>query len=73
MFGFCFTEQTEVRNQSDVATSDEKLFQRFYHGMLKEGIYFAPSMYEAGFISSAHQIEEIQATQAAAERVLSRV
>ena len=73
MFGFCFTAQTEVRNQNDVATSDEKLFQRFYHGMLKEGIYFAPSMYEAGFISSAHQIEEIQATQAAADRVLSRV
>ena len=73
MFGFCFTAQPEVRNQADVATSDEKLFQRFYHGMLQEGVYFAPSMYEAGFISSAHQIEEVQATQAAADRVLSRI
>lgn len=73
MFGFCFTEQTSICNQKDIAASDERLFQRFYHGMLQEGIYFAPSLYEAGFISSAHQMEEIQATQTAAERVLEKV
>lgn len=73
MFGFCFTQQTEVLNQAHIAASDEHLFQCFYHGMLQEGIYFAPSLYEAGFMSSAHQIEEIQATQLAAERVLTRV
>ena len=73
MFGFCFTQQTSICNQNDIAASDERLFQRFYHGMLQEGIYFAPSLYEAGFISSAHQMEEIQATQLAAERVLAKV
>ncbi|MGV3739905.1 MAG: glutamate-1-semialdehyde 2,1-aminomutase [Gammaproteobacteria bacterium] len=73
MFGFCFTEQTSICNQKDIAASDESLFQRFYHGMLQEGVYFAPSLYEAGFISSAHQMEEIQATQLAAERVLAKV
>lgn len=73
MFGFCFTEQTTIYNQKDIAASDEGLFQRFYHGMLQEGVYFAPSLYEAGFISSAHQMEEIQATQMAAERVLAKV
>ena len=73
MFGFCFTQQSDIRNQQDVATGDEQLFQRFYHGMLEEGIYLAPSMYEAGFISSAHELEEIQVTQAAAERVLAKV
>ena len=71
MFGFCFTSQTEIWNQNDVATSNELLFQRFFHGMLEQGIYFAPSMYEAGFISSAHQIKDIEATKIAAERALS--
>lgn len=73
MFGFCFTQQADIHNQQDVATGDEPLFQRFYHGMLEEGIYFAPSMFEAGFISSAHQLADIQATQTAAERVLAKV
>lgn len=73
MFGFCFTSQTDIYNQGHVAASDETLFRNFYHGMLQEGIYFAPSMYEAGFISSAHQMEEIEATQIAAERVLTTI
>ncbi len=73
MFGFCFTSQTDIYNQGQVAASDETLFRNFYHGMLQEGIYFAPSMYEAGFMSSAHQTEEIEATQIAAERVLTTI
>jgi glutamate-1-semialdehyde 2,1-aminomutase len=71
MFGFCFTEQEEIRNYAEVAASDLAQFKMFYHGMLAEGIYFAPSMFEAGFISSAHGPLEIQKTQAAAEKVLS--
>ncbi len=71
MFGFCFNDKHQVMNYADVAASDEALFKRFYHGMLQKGIYFAPSMYEAGFVSSAHQKEEIQITQAAAETVLA--
>jgi glutamate-1-semialdehyde 2,1-aminomutase len=68
MFGFFFREGLPG-NYDQVASSDVTLFKRFYHGMLNEGIYFAPSAYEAGFISSVHQHLEIDATRAAAERV----
>lgn len=71
MFGFCFNGKTEVYDYADIAASDENLFKSFYHGMLQKGIYFAPSMYEAGFVSSAHHYEEISMTQKAAEEVLS--
>ena len=54
-----------------MASSDEVLFKKFYHGMLEQGVYFAPSMYEAGFVSSAHGEVEIQKTQEAAEKVLA--
>ena len=70
MFGFCFNEKHQVVNYADVAASDDVLFKRFFHGMLRKGVYFAPSMYEAGFVSSAHQQEEIRLTQKAAESVL---
>ncbi|QBR84367.1 glutamate-1-semialdehyde-2,1-aminomutase [Legionella israelensis] len=71
MFGFCFNQKKRVYHYEDVASSDEVLFKRFFHGMLQKGIYFAPSMYEAGFVSSAHQQEEIRLTQMAAESVLA--
>ena len=70
MFGFCFTEKTQIVDYADVAASDEVLFKKFYHGMLDKGIYFAPSMYEAGFVSSVHGKKEIEKTQHAAEEVL---
>jgi len=71
MFGFCFTDKNKVRDYADIAASDEHLFKKFFHGMLDKGIYFAPSMYEAGFVSSAHKEQEISKTQAAAEQVLA--
>lgn len=71
MFGFCFSEQPAVQNLQDVAHSDEQRFKTFYHGMLQEGIYFAPSLYEAGFVSVAHGEQEIEKTKEAAIRVLS--
>ena len=70
MFGFCFNAKQQVMDYADVAASDEVLFKAFYHGMLQKGVYFAPSMYEAGFVSSAHKQEEIRLTQVAAESVL---
>ncbi|MCW8407410.1 glutamate-1-semialdehyde 2,1-aminomutase [Legionella sp. PATHC035] len=73
MFGFCFTEKTRIADYADIAASDEILFKKFYHGMLEKGIYFAPSMYEAGFVSSAHGEHEIVKTQMAAEEVLSQL
>lgn len=70
MFGFCFTNKKTIADYADIAAADEKLFKQFYHGMLGQGVYFAPSMYEAGFISSAHQAQDILQTQQAAELVL---
>lgn len=72
MFGFCFTDKDQVYNYADIAASDETLFRTFYHGMIDNGVYFAPSMYEAGFVSYAHGVEEVEKTQSAAEKVLSR-
>ncbi|MDF1758700.1 MAG: glutamate-1-semialdehyde 2,1-aminomutase [Legionellaceae bacterium] len=70
MFGFCFSEKEKVSSLADVASSDEEKFKKFYHAMLDLGIYFAPSLYEAGFISSAHGDDEIRVTQEAADKVL---
>ena len=72
MFGFCFNSKERVLDYADVASSDEALFKRFYHGMLQKGVYLAPSMYEAGFVSSAHQEADIQLTIEAARDVLHR-
>lgn len=71
MFGFAFNEKEQIRDYSDVAASDEQLFKRFFHGMLDKGIYFAPSMYEAGFMSIMHNQKEIDATLTAAQAVLA--
>lgn len=71
MFGFCFNNIDRVRSLHDVAASDEVLFKKFYHEMLKRGVYFAPSMFEAGFISSAHGEIEIEKTLNAAADALS--
>ena len=71
MFGFCFTDKEQILDYADVAASDERLFKKFYHGMLQKGVYFAPSLYEAGFVSSAHQNAEVKLTQIAAEAVLA--
>ena len=73
MFGFCFNENQKIRNIQDVAASDEALFRKFYHGMLAQGVYLAPSLYEAGFVSSAHTDSDIEQTQHAAHVVLSSV
>ncbi len=70
MFGFCFNNREELVNYGDIASSDERLFRQFFHGMLQKGVYFAPSMYEAGFVSSVHQQKEIATTQSYAESVL---
>ena len=71
MFGFCFTDKECVRDYHDVASSNEELFKQFYHGMLQQGVYFAPSLYEAGFVSIMHTEDDIKKTQQAAHRVLS--
>eukprot|EP00227_Mantoniella_beaufortii_P020143 CAMPEP_0197575852 /NCGR_PEP_ID=MMETSP1326-20131121/1088_1 /TAXON_ID=1155430 /ORGANISM="Genus nov. species nov., Strain RCC2288" /LENGTH=482 /DNA_ID=CAMNT_0043138681 /DNA_START=51 /DNA_END=1499 /DNA_ORIENTATION=- len=72
MFGFFFTEGP-VRNFSDAQKSDTAKFARWHRGMLEEGVYLAPSQYEAGFTSLAHTEADIDATIAAAKRVMARI
>lgn len=73
MFGFCFNEKESIKNYKDIRQSDLTLFKSFYQGMLLEGVYLAPSMFEAGFISSMHTIELIDTTIEKAEKVLSNL
>lgn len=72
MFGFFFKSGNMPCNYQEVASSDEQLFRRFYHEMLKEGVYLAPSAFEAGFVSAAHQMTEIEKTCHAFGRALKR-
>lgn len=71
MFGFVFTEDAPVRRFEQVAAANIERFRAFFHGMLDAGIYFAPSAYEAGFVSAAHGGDEITTTLDAAKRVFA--
>jgi len=68
MFGFFFTDQERVTCYEDVARCDVERFKRFFHLMLKHGVYLAPSAFEASFTSLAHGSREIEATLEAADR-----
>ena len=70
MFGFFFLPQLP-QNYTQVMKTDGALFNRFYHGMLDRGVYFAPALYEAGFVSAAHTDADIDATIAAAAAVMA--
>ncbi len=71
MFGLFFTQEDHIHSFAQVMNCDQELFKRFFHGMLQEGIYLAPSSFEAGFVSGAHTDEDIAETIAAAGRVLN--
>ncbi|MFM4739796.1 glutamate-1-semialdehyde 2,1-aminomutase [Aeromonas veronii] len=73
MFGFFFTEESEITRYEQVTRCDMERFKRFYHLMLEEGLYLAPSAYEAGFLSLAHGDKEIEHTLAAAERSFAKL
>lgn len=73
MFGLFFTTADSVTNYADVMQSNLPHFKAFFAGMLNEGIYLAPSAYEAGFVSLAHGDAEIVKTLDAAERVFSKI
>jgi len=70
MFGLFFTDAKKVTNFNQATQCDVERFQKFFHGMLEHGVYLAPSAYEAGFVSSQHSDEDIQATIEAADKVL---
>jgi glutamate-1-semialdehyde 2,1-aminomutase len=69
MFGFFFTAELP-QNYGVVMATDKERFNRFFHGMLDRGVYLAPALYEAGFVSAAHSGEDISATVAAAAQAL---
>jgi glutamate-1-semialdehyde 2,1-aminomutase len=70
MFGLFFRE-TPPTSYAEVMQCDKDAFNRFFHAMLAEGIYFAPSAYEAGFVSAAHGAAEIERTVKAAAKVFA--
>ena len=59
-----------VWNLADAMKSDRERFKKFFHGMLAQGIYLAPSQFEAGFISTAHTVADIEKTAKTAAKVL---
>jgi glutamate-1-semialdehyde 2,1-aminomutase len=69
MFGFFFTNELP-QNYGVVMATDKERFNRFFHGMLDRGVYLAPALYEAGFVSAAHSDDDIAATLAAAAEAL---
>jgi glutamate-1-semialdehyde 2,1-aminomutase len=68
MFGLFFTPAPRVTGYADAMRCDLEAFKRFFHAMLREGVYLAPSAFEAGFVSAAHGEAEIAATLEAARR-----
>ena len=76
MFGFYFLKTPGVRitdYESAKEHADTDRFARFFHGMLERGFYFAPSQFEAGFVSSAHSEEDVRRTVAAVREALAGV
>jgi glutamate-1-semialdehyde 2,1-aminomutase len=69
MFGFFFAGELP-RHYGAVMATDKERFNRCFHAMLERGVYFAPALYEAGFVSSAHSAADIAATVAAAREAL---
>ena len=70
MFGFFFAQDLP-QNYAAVMATDKERFNRFFHGMLERGVYFAPALYEAGFVSAAHSAADIAATVESARHVLA--
>ena len=71
MWGIFFSDERKIINYDQVMRCDKDRFARFFHGMLREGVYLAPASFEAGFMSSAHTDEDIQFTLEASERVFA--
>lgn len=73
MFGVFFSAEARITDFAQVMACDQERFKRFFHGMLDEGIYLAPSAFEAGFVSAAHDEAILDRTLDAAERVFARL
>ncbi len=73
MFGLFFTRDKKVTRFSQVVNSDQAMFKRFFHAMLNEGVYLAPSAFETGFVSAAHDQTTLEKTLSAADRAFASV
>lgn len=73
MFGLFFTDQAVVTNFEQSAACDAQRFKQFFHAMLAEGIYLAPSAFEAGFVSSAHSEQDLLETGEAVSKVFANL
>lgn len=73
MFGIFFTDKESVDGFEDATHCDLEAFKKFFHLMLDEGVYLAPSAYEAGFLSAAHTEADLDATIEAADRAFSKL
>lgn len=71
MFGLFFTDKAKVTSFAESTQCDTERFNRFFHGMLEQGVYLAPSAFEAGFVSAAHSQSDIEETIAAADAVFA--
>ncbi len=72
-FGYFFSDETNINCFAKVNQCNMEKFRAFFHGMLAEGIYLAPSAFEVGFMSVAHEDFEIEATLKAAEKVFNQL
>ena len=73
MFGFFFTDAPQVTSYAQATACNLDQFKRFYHAMLRRGIYLAPSAFEAGFVSAAHADADLDATLGAAAEAFAEV
>ena len=73
MFGLYFTDQEDITSFDSMLACDVEAFKKFFHGMLQRGVNFAPSAFEAGFISSAHSDEDIAFTIQAARETFAEM
>ena len=71
MFGFFFTDKLP-QNYGVVMATDKERFNRFFHAMLDRGVYLAPALYEAGFVSAAHSADDLAVTVRAAGEALAQ-
>jgi len=73
MFGLFFTDEKNISQFSQVVNSNQDAFKKFFHGMLDEGIYLAPSAFETGFVCAAHDQQTLDKTLAAADKVFANL
>jgi glutamate-1-semialdehyde 2,1-aminomutase len=73
MFGIFFTDAPQVTSYAQATACNVDQFKRFYHAMLRRGVYLAPSAFEAGFVSAAHTDADLDATLAAAAEAFAEV